>query len=97
MYQVVTDRVIDQLEQGVIPWRKTWSSYGLARNYVSGKLYRGINMLMMNFFSPHTIPYYLTFKQAKQLGGKVRKGAKSQRVIYFKVLFKDAKGNAISP
>ena len=96
MYQVITDRVIDQLEQGVIPWRKTWSSYGLARNYVSGKLYRGINMLMMNFFSSHTIPYYLTFNQAKQLGGKVRKGAKSQRVIYFKVLFKDEKGNAIS-
>lgn len=96
MYQNVTDRIIAELEKGCIPWRKTWSSYGLARNYVSGKAYRGINMLMMNFFSPHSIPYYLTFKQAKELGGIVRKGSKSQRVIYFNVIFKDSNGKSIS-
>ena len=96
MYQVITNRIIEQLEKGTIPWRKTWSSYGLARNYVSGKIYKGINMLMMKFFSHHEINYYLTFKQAKELGGKVKKGAKSQQVIYFKVLFKDADGKTIS-
>jgi len=96
MYQVVTNRIIEQLEKGVAPWRKTWSSYGLAKNYVSGKAYKGINMLLMNFFSPYSIPYYLSFKQAKELGGQVKKGAKAQQVIYFNVVFKDANGNKIS-
>lgn len=96
MYQVVTNRIVEQLEKGVLPWRKTWSSYGLAKNYVSGKPYKGINMLLMNFFSPHSIPYYLTFKQAKELGGHVKKGAKAQQVIYFNVIFKDENGNKVS-
>ena len=96
MYQVVTNRIINQLEKGVLPWRKTWSSYGLAKNYVSGKSYKGINLLMMNFFSPHSIPYYLTFNQAKGLGGHVKKGSKSQQVIYFNVIFKDKNGKKIS-
>lgn len=97
LYQVVTDRVIEQLEKGVLPWRKTWSSYGLARNYVSGKPYRGINMFLMNFFPLYDIPYYLTFKQAKELGGKVRKGAKAERVMYYNMIFKDADGKKITP
>lgn len=97
LYQAVTDRVIEQLEKGVLPWHKTWSSFGLARNYVSGKPYKGINMFMMNFFMDHEIPYYLTFKQAKELGGKVRKGAKAEKVIYFNMIFKDKDGNKLSP
>lgn len=96
MYQVVTNRIIEQLEKGVLPWRKTWNSYGLAKNYVSGKAYKGINMFMMNFFSPHSIPYYLTFNQAKQLGGKVKKGSKAQRVIYYNMIFKDGDGKKLS-
>ncbi|MBL7815395.1 MAG: DUF1738 domain-containing protein [Saprospiraceae bacterium] len=96
MYEVITNRIMEQLEKGVIPWRKTWNSYGLAKNYVTGKPYRGINMLMMNFFSPHSIPYYLTYKQATELGGHVKKGAKSEQVIYFNVVFKDANDQTIS-
>jgi antirestriction protein ArdC len=96
MYEVVTNRIIEKLEQGELSWRKTWSSYGLARNYVSGKTYRGINMLLMNFFSPHSVPYYLTFKQAKNLGGNVKQGAKALPVFYFNVIFKDANDQTIS-
>jgi len=96
MYEVVTNRIIERLEQGELTWRKTWSSYGLARNYVSGKAYKGINMLLMNLFSPHSIPYYLTFKQAQDLGGNVKKGAKAQQVFYFNVIFKDANDQTIS-
>lgn len=96
MYEVITNRIIEQLEKGTLPWRKTWSSYGLAKNYVSGKTYKGINMLMMNFFSPHSIPYYLTYKQAQELGGNVKKGAKAEQVIYFNMVFKDSNDNTIS-
>ncbi len=70
MYEVITNRIIEQLEKGVLPWRKTWSSYGLAKNYVTRKTYKGINMLMMNLFPSHSIPYYLTFKQASRVRRK---------------------------
>lgn len=97
MYEVVTSRIVEKLESGELAWRKTWSGYGLARNYVSGKVYKGINMLWMNFFSPHSVPYYLTYKQAHELGGNVKKGAKAQQVIYFNVVFKDGNDQKLTP
>jgi antirestriction protein ArdC len=96
MYQIVTNRIIEQLEKGVMPWQKTWNGYGLAKNYVTGKAYKGINMLMMNFLTRHEKPYFLTFKQAQDLGGKVKKGAKAYEVIYFNVSFKDGENNTVT-
>ncbi|MBL7814707.1 MAG: DUF1738 domain-containing protein [Saprospiraceae bacterium] len=96
MYQVITDRIIAELEKGVTPWRKTWSSFGLARNYQSGKIYKGINMFVMNLLSPHSTPYYLTYKQAQEMGGQVKKGAKSMQVIYFNMVFKDGNDQTVS-
>lgn len=97
LYQIVTNRIIERLENGELSWRKTWSSYGLARNYISKKPYKGINMLIMNFFVAHEIPYYLSFKQAQELGGNVKKGAKSERVYYFNMIFKNGNDDKISP
>lgn len=97
LYEVVTNRIIERLESGELSWRKTWSSYGLARNYQSKKIYKGINMLIMNFFVSHEIPYYLSFKQAQELGGNVKKGAKSERVYYFNVTFKNENDQKITP
>ena len=74
-----------------MPWPRTWSQYGLAKNYVSGKAYKGINMLFMNN-TVHNVPYFLSFKQAKQLGGTIKKGSKAEQVLYFKLTFKDEKG-----
>jgi len=68
-----------------LPWRRTWSQYGLAKNYVSGKAYKGINMVLMNN-TVHTIPYFLTIK----------KGAKAEQVLYFKLTFKDGNGKILS-
>jgi len=48
LYQETTNKIITLLENGVLPWRRTWSQYGLAKNYVSGKAYKGINMILMN-------------------------------------------------
>ena len=83
------------LEKGVLPWRRTWSQYGLAKNYVSGKAYKGINMVLMSN-TVHNIPYFLSFKQAKQLGGTIKKGAKAEQVLYFKLTFKDENGKVIN-
>ena len=95
LYREVTDKIMGLLEQGVAPWRQTWSSYGLARNYVTGRPYNGINKILMNN-TVHPIPYFLSFKQVKALKGKVKKGAKGEMVLYFSVFYKDANNKTIS-
>ena len=51
VYQVITDRILDLLQKGVVPWQKPWASNGqdsLPRNLVSGKAYRGVNVFLLN-------------------------------------------------
>ncbi len=72
VYQIITDLIIEKLEQGTIPWKQPWNDYGPAMNYISRKPYRGINQLILNGL--HTKPYYLTFKQTVSLGGRIKKG-----------------------
>lgn len=95
LYEEVTQRIISMIEKGVAPWRQTWSSYGLARNYVSGRIYSGINYLLMNH-TKHLVPYFLTFNQIKELGGKIKKGSEAEMVIYFKVYFKDSDDHTLA-
>ncbi|MBG8555815.1 ArdC family protein [Hymenobacter guriensis] len=84
VYQIVTDRVIEALEAGQIAWRKPWhAAYGLPRNYVSGRAYTGINAFLLHLVG--STPFFLTFRQAKELGGNIRKGAKGMPVIYYNV------------
>jgi antirestriction protein ArdC len=97
LYQEVTDRVIASLAAGTAPWRQPWHGYGRARNLVSGTVYTGINAFLLNFLAPKPIPLYLTFKQARERGGHVRKGARAERVYFFKTLHKDAEGQTVAP
>ncbi|GAA4364199.1 hypothetical protein GCM10023185_33510 [Hymenobacter saemangeumensis] len=84
VYQIVTDRVIAALEAGQIAWRKPWhAAYGLPRNYVSGRAYTGINAFLLHLVGG--TPFFLTFRQARELGGNIRKGAKGMPVIYYNV------------
>lgn len=96
LYQKVTDRIIEHLEKGEIPWRKPWGSYGLARNLATGHIYTGINMVLMNAL-PYAVPYYLSFKQVQEKGGRIRKGARAEQVFYFNIVFKDLNEQVISP
>ena len=90
-YQIITDRLLAILEAGTVPWHKPWNhGYGGPRNLVSNKHYQGINIFMLaccgsNFGSP----YWLTYKQAKDLGGQVRRGEKGTPVIFWKLYDKD--------
>ncbi len=95
LYREVTDKIIGMIENGVAPWRRTWSTYGLARNYATGHIYTGINLLLMNN-TPHPIPYFMTFNQIQERGAQIRKGAKAQMVIYFNVYYKDANDRNLS-
>ena len=94
IFAAVTDRIIAELESGIIPWNRPWSgvSEGAIRRS-NGKPYSLINQLLLG--KPGE---YLTFKQCKDEGGKVKKGAKSKMVVFWKVLHrekKDASGNVI--
>ena len=84
VYAIVTEKIINLLEQGVVPWRRPWTSAGLPRNLVSKKPYRGINHFLLSA-SKYVSPFWLTMRQANELGGHVRKGEESTIVVFWKV------------
>lgn len=81
IYQEVTDRIIAQLEQGVIPWHKPWiiSGTACAISRSTGKPYSLLNQLILG--RPGE---YLTFAQCQKEGGRVKKGEKSSMVVFWK-------------
>lgn len=83
VYSIITERVIALLEAGTAPWRKTWHGGEGPRNLISKKPYRGVNALLLGSTSLAS-PYWLTFNQVRQLGGRVKKGARSELVIFWK-------------
>jgi len=84
VYEIVTEKIVKLLEQGIVPWRRPWSSTGLPRNLVSKKPYRGINYFLLSA-SKYVSPFWLTYRQASELGGYVRKGEESTIVVFWKV------------
>ena len=86
VYDLITERIIEKLQQGTIPWQKPWNSAaGLPRNLSSQKAYRGINVWMLGS-AGYTSPYWLTFKQTKEIGGHVHKGEQGFPVVFWKWL-----------
>ena len=86
VYEIITERIIAMLEKGTVPWRKPWQAKaGFPRNLVSGKPYRGINIFLLHAMN-YESPFWLTFKQAQQLGGSVRKGEKACPAAFWKQL-----------
>ncbi|HBJ85568.1 MAG TPA: hypothetical protein DDZ88_17165 [Verrucomicrobiales bacterium] len=83
VYEIITNRIIEKLEQGEIPWKKSWNAQTQApRNLSSGKLYSGINVFLL-LSARYQSPYWLTFKQATERGGSVRKGEKGYPVVFW--------------
>ena len=81
VYEIITERIIEQLENGVIPWQKPWSgTHSGAYNRVSNKSYSLLNQLLLKHNGE-----YATFKQWSDLGGKIRKGEKSEVVTFWKI------------
>jgi len=84
VYEIITEKIVESLEQGVIPWRRPWKVAGHPRNFISTKKYRGINTLMLAL-QGYASPYWLTYKQAAERGGHVKKGERSTPVVFWKV------------
>src|SRR5260370_28257324 len=84
VYAIVTEKIINLLEQGLVPWRRPWIGGELPRNVVSKKPYRGINHFLLSA-SKYVRPYWLTMRQANELGGHVRKSEESTIIVFWKV------------
>lgn len=89
LYQTITDRIIEELECGRVPWVQPWTSSGtgldMPHNADTGRRYSGINILtlwhavMSRGFRSHA---FLTFRQAQRLGASVRRGEQGTAVVY---------------
>jgi antirestriction protein ArdC len=81
--EIIVKQLIDTVDQtGLLPWQRPWTSAGRPRN-VSGRPYRGINTLLLAT-AGYEDPRWLTFRQAKELGGFVRAGEHGMPVVFWK-------------
>jgi antirestriction protein ArdC len=87
--EVITDRIVKLLEAGTPPWHKPWTVRGVApANAISQRPYSGINVLMLAS-QAYGSPYWLTFKQATEAKGFVKKGEHGSIVVFAKKSSKD--------
>ena len=97
LHQEITDRIVARLRAGVCPWRQPWSGKGrgtMPRNAMTDRAYSGVNVLLLWSRAQESglaDPRWLTFKQALDAGGNVRKGEKGETVIYVSKVFKEDK------
>jgi antirestriction protein ArdC len=82
VYEIITNQILAELEKGEVPWRKPWHSLPPA-NLITKKPYRGINVFLLGF-AGYGSQFWVTFNQAKQLGGNVRKGQHGTKIIFWK-------------
>ena len=81
IYDMVTDRIIEQLEKGYIPWQKPWTGvHDGAYNRISNKPYSLLNQMLLSKTGE-----YASFKQWTELGGHIRKGEKAEIVTFWKI------------
>lgn len=86
IYVKLTDSFINMLNMGIIPWERPWSPTNAPTNLISKKAYKGSNVWLLNAMQEirgYKSRYWVSFKQAKDLGGNVKKGEKSTMIIYW--------------
>ncbi|MDO8508558.1 MAG: zincin-like metallopeptidase domain-containing protein [Nanoarchaeota archaeon] len=83
VYQIITERVISLLEKGTVPWHKPWDGgNAVPRSLVTNKPYRGVNAFVLGS-AGYESPYWLSFKQARERDGIVRKGERGSPCVYW--------------
>jgi antirestriction protein ArdC len=90
IYQAVTDRIVEMLDKGTVPWRHPIHNNGggAPKNIESGKPYRGVNVFLLgvtSWLKGYGSAYWLTFRQAQEKGGNVRRGERSSMVVFWKM------------
>lgn len=97
VYTRITNKILADLEQGELTWRKPWNADHLAGQVTrplrwNGIPYSGINTLMLWGTAAeqgYTSPYWMTYKQASELKANVRKGEKATQVVYANKIIKE--------
>ena len=82
----VTERILAELDKGVVPWRRPWTLAGLAKSHRSGEPYSALNQLILGLQGGE----WATFNQIKQAGGSVKKGAKARKIVFWTMIDKDS-------
>jgi antirestriction protein ArdC len=87
IYDMITDRMLNLIkEANKGDYKRAWKEEGylVPYNFISKKQYRGVNSFMLTpLFGMLDNPYFLTFKQIQELGGKLKKGSHGYKVVYF--------------
>jgi len=100
--QAITDKIIDSLKKGKVPWRKVWSGVEGPRtptNFLTKRRYSGINIPILWLAGQekgYDVDFWGTFQQWKTAGASVKKAEKATQVILFRPIKKtvtDANGN----
>lgn len=89
VYEIITDRIIKELESGIIPWEKPWvntSGTNVARSHNDGRIYSILNQMCIGMPGE-----YATFKQVTAEKGTVKKGAKSSPIFFWSMMHKEVK------
>ena len=81
---IIRVRILKLLDKGVIPWRQGFSPHGVARTYLDNRSITGISWLLCNFTTDYPLPYYLHWKQLKDMGGSVQRNTKAEFIYYLK-------------
>ncbi len=93
IYDMVTQRMIDLIKNAnKKDYKRAWNEEGylIPYNYVSKKAYRGVNVIMLTpLFGTLSNPYFMTFNQIQEKGGKLRKGSTGFKVVYYSTFDKE--------
>ena len=87
--EMVAERVLEELKNGVIPWNQPWFGSDRFVSHVNGKYYSLLNCMLLG--KPGE---YATFNQISKEGGKVKKGAKSKIVVFWSPVKKEETDDA---
>ncbi len=87
IYEEITNRILAEMEKGIIPWHKPWTCSMGAVSHTNGRAYSVLNQILLGIDVLGEPQYqeYLTFNQIKAEGGNVKKGEKSKMVVFWKM------------
>lgn len=88
IYTIVTNKIIEQLEKGVVPWKQPWTNAGIPQNLITRRPYRGINVWLLSMLG-YPQNYFLTWRQLKSVGGLVKGGEKPHIVVFWRILVQE--------
>ncbi len=82
VYGIINERIIEQLNKGTIPWQRPWNTGRIPRNMITGRQYRGINLMLLAM-EDYEHNLFITFQQLGEIKAKVKKGEKGHMVVYW--------------